>query len=236
MKPTKILTRDLRKYRQLKNDETISKCIRDKNYDGIENKKNCNIKELYRLLELLDITLEKLVNKCIDDELFFKVVVKDISIKSSRQGKLDETYVIKEMNLILEKIGINIRNNGDYTAIIKEGKILKTKDVKNFCKHDRLKSFDGVVFNKKNEIIGYLFAKITYGEGGHQDNVFKEANQLCEWVRNFYSDKSYIFCIVIDTDLLIDLNKLKNKFKKISNIIIGDHIEFQEFFINKKLI
>ena len=57
-----------------------------------------------------------------------------------------------------------------------------------------------------------------------------------KWVRNFYSDKSYIFCIVIDTDLLIDLNKLKNKFKKISNIFIGDHIEFQEFFINKKLI
>jgi hypothetical protein len=235
MKPTKILTRDLRKYRQLKNDETISKCIRDKNYNGIKNKKNCNTNQLYRLLELLDITLVQLVNKCIDDEYLLKSVVMNISILSSRQGKLDETYVIKEMNLNLEKIGINIRNNGNYTAI-KEGKILKTKDVKNFSKLDCLKSFDGLVFNKKNEIIGYLFGKITYGEGGHQDNVFKEAYELCEWVRNFYSDNKLIFFIMIDTDLLKKMNELKNKFEKISNIFIGDHIEFQEFFINKKLI
>lgn len=235
MKPTKILTRDLRKYRQLKNDETISKCIRDKNYDGIENKKNCNIKELYRLLEKLDITLEKLVNKCIDDELLLKSIVMNISILSSRQGKLDETYVIEIINST--KIGINIKENGNYTAIKKRGTILKTKDAKKISEFDRLKSFDGAIFNEKNEIIGYLFAKITYGEGGHQDNVFKEADELCEWVRNFYSDnKLYIFCIMIDTDLSVKFNKLKNKFKKISNIFIGDHIEFQEFFINKKLI
>ena len=41
---------------------------------------------------------------------------------------------------------------------------------------------------------------------------------------------------MIDTDLLKKMNELKNKFEKISNIFIGDHIEFQEFFINKKLI
>jgi hypothetical protein len=235
MKPVIIDTHDLRKDRQLKNDEKISKCIRDKNYNDIRNKNNCNVKKLDRLLKHLDMTLEQLVNKCIIDELFLKSIVMNISILASRQGSLDETYVIKEMNLILKKIGINILNNGDYTAI-KEGKILKTKDVKNFSRLDRLKSFDGVIFNKKNETIGYLFAKITYGEGGHQDNVFEEADQLCEWVRNFYSDNKLIFCIMIDTDLLKKLNELKNKFKKISNIFIGNHVEFQEFFINKKLI
>lgn len=235
MKPIRIPTSNLREHRQLKNDETISKCIRDKNYNGIENKKNCNINQLYKLLKRLGLTLEELVNKCIIDELFLKSVVMNISILSSRQGKLDETYVIEIINST--KIGINIKENGNYTAIKKKGIIVKTKDAKKISEFDRLKSFDGAIFNEKNEIIGYLFAKITYGEGGHQDNVFKEADELCEWVRNFYSDnKLYIFCIMIDTDLSVKLNKLKDKFKKISNTFIGNHVEFQEFFINKKLI
>jgi hypothetical protein len=156
MKPVIIDTHDLRKDRQLKNDEKISKCIRDKNYNDIRNKNNCNVKKLDRLLKHLDMTLEQLVNKCIIDELFLKSIVMNISILASRQGSLDETYVIKEMNLILKKIGINILNNGDYTAI-KEGKILKTKDVKNFSRLDRLKSFDGVIFNKKmKQLVIYL--------------------------------------------------------------------------------
>ena len=235
MKPVIIDTHDLRKDRQLYNYEKISKCIRDKNYNDIRNKKNCNVKELDRLLEDLGITLEHLVDKCIECEILFTSIVRNISIQSSRQGSLDETYLIEQMSLNLEKIGINIKQNGDYTAT-NQGKIIKTQDARKLSKTERLKSFDGTICNEKNEIKGWIFSKITYSKGGHQDNVFQEANNICEWVEKFYSDKIDIFYIIIDTDLLKDLNEIQNKFKNISNLFIGDHVKFQEYFINKKLI
>ena len=140
MKPVIIDTHDLRKDRQLYNYEKISKCIRDKNYNDIRNKKNCNVKELDRLLEDLGITLEHLVDKCIECEILFTSIVRNISIQSSRQGSLDETYLIEQMSLNLEKIGINIKQNGDYTAT-NQGKIIKTQDARKLSKTERLMPF-----------------------------------------------------------------------------------------------
>ena len=89
-----------------------------------------------------------------------------------------------------------------------------------------------MVFNKKNEIIGYLFAKITYGEGGHQDNVFKEALTLCEWVSK-YGNTLDLYIILIDTDLAVKYNNLIEKYEKNSNLLIGNHLKVQQYIIDK---
>ena len=68
-----------------------------------------------------------------------------------------------------------------------------------------LKSFDGKITGL---ISGWIFAKIVIGSGGHQDNVFEEANNLCEWIIKF-SDINDIYIILIDTDLKIKFDKLK---------------------------
>ena len=67
-----------------------------------------------------------------------------------------------------------------------------------------------------------MFAKIVYGNGGHQDNVFEEANNLCEWIIKFHKN----------TDLLIKFNKLKENYKEINNIIISNHFDFQNYIIS----
>ena len=56
----------------------------------------CNIKELSRLLEDLDIDEERLINKCTDDLLFAKVVARQISKMASRQGTKDEALILQK--------------------------------------------------------------------------------------------------------------------------------------------
>ena len=56
----------------------------------------CNIKELHRLLEDLDIDEERLINKCADDLLFAKVVARQISKMASRQRTKDETIILQK--------------------------------------------------------------------------------------------------------------------------------------------
>jgi vacuolar-type H+-ATPase subunit F/Vma7 len=76
-----------------------------------------------------------------------------------------------------------------------------------------------------------IFAKIVIGSGGHQDNVFEEASTLCEWIIKF-SDKNDIYIILIDTDLLHKFDRLKENYSNIDNLIIGNHIEIQQYFID----
>ena len=80
-------------------------------------------------------------------------------------------------------------------------------------------------------MVGF-FAKIVIGNCGHQDNVFEEAYILCEWVIK-YSILSDIYIILIDTDLINKFNELKKRFNLIENLIIGNHIEVQQYFIDK---
>jgi hypothetical protein len=77
-----------------------------------------------------------------------------------------------------------------------------------------------------------MFAKIVYGNGGHQDNVFDEANNLCEWIVKFHKNTDLLFVLIIDTNLLIKFNKLKDNYKEITNIIISNHFDFQNYIIS----
>jgi hypothetical protein len=62
-------------------------------------------------------------------------------------------------------------------------------------------------------INGWIFAKVVIGKGGHQDNVYEETNNLCEWILQYNKIHNKgideIFIILIDTDLIEKLNELK---------------------------
>jgi hypothetical protein len=69
---------------------------------------------------------------------------------------------------------------------------------------------------------------------GHQDNVFHELEtfgEICEK----YGNKDELYVILIDTDLMNRLENLKNKFAESENILVVNHVEFQEYIINKNL-
>ena len=76
----------------------------------------------------------------------------------------------------------------------KDGCILTNNQYKKsgLKKNDCLKSFDAKLSGK---VKGWVFAKVAYGKGGHQDNVFAEAHEFGEWVEKHGSpDKLYIYC------------------------------------------
>ena len=78
-----------------------------------------------------------------------------------------------------------------------------------------------------------MFAKVAFGEGGHQDNVFSEAHEIVEWADKYGKDDQLYF-ILIDTDLNAKFAELKAKPSKV-NTIVCDHLKFQRCLINLSL-
>ena len=98
---------------------------------------------------------------------------------------------------------------------------------------DCLKSFDGQITGK---LTGYISSKISFGEdyggGGHQDNVFEEQHKFSEWWIKYRTDSTDILVLLIETDLTTKFARLKEKYADINNIMVFNHIEFQQYIID----
>ena len=179
MAAVQIDCKNLRVIRQKENIYIMLQLLRTKNILLVKH--YCNIKELHRLLEDLDINEEELINKCADDLLFAKVVARQISKMASRQGTKKEAFILQKCNETTGKVGVYIENLST-TAFrpTKDGRILTNKEYKNsgLKKNDCLKSFDAKL---SGLVKGWVFAKVAFGEGGHQDNVFSEAHEFVDW-------------------------------------------------------
>ena len=81
--PIEIDCKNLREQRQEINNKILLNFINQNNLKEIVN--NSNKKELDRILIDLNITLDKLLEKC-KDVHFAKLLVRNISINASRQG------------------------------------------------------------------------------------------------------------------------------------------------------
>ena len=197
--------------------------------------KNINKKELTRVLDELNFTIDKLFDECQHNHTLAIVLSGRISINASRQGFKDEETQLKTINITSIKCGISIEilNKTDFRPT-KSGIIISNSQFieQGFQKNDCLKSFDAKISGKIN---GWIFAKVVVGNGGHQDNVFEESYTFCDWVINF-GNKSDIFIVVCDTDLILKFNNFKEKYMNVDNIIIGDHITIQQYFIDKYYI
>lgn len=142
--------------------------------------KNINIKEFERILDELNINKTELLDKCKYDDITAKILSGRIAINASRQGSKDENMQLTTCNITTSKFGIKIEKLST-TALrpTKIGKIFENYEIKNkkIQTNDCLKSFDGKISGKIN---GFIMAKVVYGEGGHQDNVFEEVHTFCE--------------------------------------------------------
>ena len=99
----------------------------------------------------------------------------------------------------------------------------------NITKDNCLKSFDGKITGKIN---GYISAKVAYGTGGHQDNVFEELDNMADCWAKYKNEDDNILVFLIDTDLENKFNCLKTKYENYDNIKFFNHYSFQEFIIN----
>ncbi len=239
-KRAEIITIDflkLRENRQFENNRHVYESIL--HHDMKEFEKHTNKKEVDKILTELDISLETLLQECIQHKILNHILSGRISKNSTRQGSLDEKIQLETCNHTSQKYGIIIEKLSvdKYRGTI-DGEILEKSD--KFDK--RLKSFDGIVYGKMK---GWIFAKVVFGSGGHQDNVFKEAEVLIDWYTKRKNDVSAnlllpfggakeddeTLIILIDGDNHHKVKKLKEKYKEQNQILIVNHIEFQEHII-----
>ena len=235
-KPIPVIVdfRNARDSRQNVNELLAKQSIQDRNI-----RKHINIKAWERVKERLNIPDQEIFENCEAYANIATLIAMLVSINSSRQGTRDEELQISTCNMTSEKCGVNITqlNTTDFRAT-KNGDIITNKQFKDdfklnkISKNDCLKSFDAKISGKVN---GWLFAKVVIGSGGHQDNVFEEAHTSCEWWVK-YGRKDELFVVLCDTDLEAKFVELKEKYKNTDNIIIGNHITIQQYFIDNYFV
>ena len=231
MEVQKVDCKNLRVVRQKENNDIMLRLLQSGDITLVKH--HCNIKELSRLLEDLQIDEEQLLQKCANDVLFAKVVSRQISKMASRQGTKDEAFILQKCNETVSQFGIYVENLSTVAyRPTKDGRILTNNQYKKsgLKKNDCLKSFDAKI---SGLVKGWVFAKVAFGEGGHQDNVFAEAHDFVEWA-NKYAKDDQLYVVLVDTDLNHKFKELKQKPTK-PNTIVCNHVEFQRFIIDLSL-
>lgn len=228
--PINIDLKNNRVKRQKENDDMVFYALKNNNLKTLYNHINHN--EYIRTLADIEFTESDILLECKKSDLVARLLSRNISKNASRQGSKDETEQLKICNITAEKCGLNIKNLTS-TAIrpTKDGVIITNDEMKKqrIKKDNCLKSFDGQITGKIN---GYISAKVAYGSGGHQDNVFEEMDTMAEWWTKYKSETEEILIILIDTDLINKFTRIKEKYKSINNVMVFNHIEFQEYMIN----
>lgn len=203
--------------RQIKNNKKVYHMLKNKKID----KKHINFKEYQRTLLDLGINENQFLKES-ENDVFAKLASRHLSIKASRQGAFDEKCLLNNINKVIKNYGTEIKilpNNKFFPS--KQGKIEDKK-----LRYSTLKSFDARIIGK---IKGWIFIKFVYGNGGHQDNVFNELNEYCEWCVKFGKEELYIG--LIETNLIDEFDRLKKKYQYTKNILLCDHRELQKFII-----
>ena len=234
MSLNKIITLPLKKLRasnQLENNKLVFDAIMKDDKKMFKN--NINHKELARtLVDLKNISCEKLLRECRENFNLCTLLSRLISKNASRQGSKVEKLQLTTCNTFSKHYGITIEKlSAKAYRPTKGGIIVDQQCMKDQCiqKHECLKSFDGKISGKIN---GWIFAKAVYASGGHQDNVFEEADVFCKWVSTFKPDSKELFVVLIDTDLTEKFTMLKEKYCN-DNLFIGGHVSFQQFICDK---
>lgn len=222
---TYIDCKNLRTSRQKENNELMFRALISG--DELLVKHLCNNNELSRVLEELSFcscTLQQLLYKCKVDHIYSKTLAGRISKNASRQSTKDEAYILDKCNETLSRVGIQVENlNVKAFRPTRDGRILSNIQFRKsgLKKSDCLKSFDARITGNVN---GWVFAKVAYGSGGHQDNVFAEAHEFGEWVRE-HGNPNELFVILIDTDLTSQFKELREKFW--GRVLVVNHFDFQ---------
>ena len=221
---------NLRQQRQIENIQAVFMSI-EKN-DLSSFKSVINGKELERTLTEENLSLLDFWSQlCALPHLGKKGWSRNLSIDSSRQGSKDEHEQLKVVNRFSEQYGVKITqlNKNDFRPTDEGDIVSKTEYQARYGKQKNYshKSFDGRIEGK---ISGFISAKVVYGDGGHQDNVFKEMDTTAEWWVK-YNREDYLV-LLIDTNRMKQFQEIKNKYNVNKNIIVVNHVELQEHIAN----
>lgn len=228
----KPIRKDFKNERKIRQEENYTKV-----YDSLKtnNKKtfykNINRLAFQRVLHTLQLTDEEFFKEVMENEYFCRMASMHLSKNASRQCSKDEVEQLKICNFISKHYGIFIQRPETVIRLTKDGQILYKNTMKenNIQKDCCLKSFDGSILGKCQ---GFISCKTSYGSGGHQDNVFEEQHKFAEIWFQYKKDDDAILVLLIDTDLETQLTRLKEKYNHVKNIMVFDHVEFQQYLID----
>lgn len=230
IKPIDIDIMSIRANRQNENNALANVSII--NMDLTKNINNEEYKRVLQEIQRVNITEDELLDECRNNILTTTLLAGRISINASRQGSKDEQQQLDVCSKTFSKCGIVLHNLSSTTfRPTKNGEIVdnntcKKRDIR---KEDCLKSFDAKLSGK---VKGWVFAKFVIGSGGHQDNVFEEAHTFCDWVVK-YGNETELYIILLDTNLIEKVKDLIVRYEGRPNLLIGNHIEVQQFIIDK---
>lgn len=229
--PTTLNFKNMRRLRQRRNVQTVYNSI--KNNDMVSFHNNINSKELSRTIEDIELNLEQLISHVNTSGHISRLLLsRTLAKKASRQGSKDENEQLDICNSISQQCGISITNLSS-TALrpTKDGEIVTKKEMedKSIPKDCCLKSFDGEITGNIN---GYIAAKVAFGSGGHQDNVFEEMDTMADWWKTYKNESPDVLVILIDTDLTSKFDRLKEKYVHSPNIMVYNHVDFQKYLID----
>ena len=217
-----------RMIRQIDNYKTAEDAI-------IKNKCSKDNSNDEALKRVLSYTGYQSIEEILKDEKNYKnIIMKLISINiaknASRQGCKDESFQLKNINT-LQEYNIEIKKDGKLRPI-KGGGISEVSRKKQL---GELKTIDFVIYNN-DKIIGYITAKVTVDQGGHQANVSDELESFMEWARiqqkndNNVNERK-IYVILFDSSNVSDtINMIKKKFND-DNSLITDSDNFHNDFL-----
>jgi len=228
--PINVDFKETRLLRQKNNNMAVLNSM--KSNDISHFRKNIKIKELTRTLSELGVEFEVFWEKCKNDDMFAIGLAGRLAINASRQGSKDETEQLRTCNFTTQACGVNIVNLPPTgTRPTKDGKLVSKKEMKaqNITKDYCLKSFDGEI---SGEMTGFIAAKVAFGNGGHQDNVFEEMDTVAEWWKRFKKNSSDYLIILIDTDQYDKFKCIRDKYDTCENIKVFNHVQFQEYVIS----
>lgn len=223
--------KNCREKRQSENIDIVYQSIRDN--DNKKFHQNINKKQLIRHLNKLQWSFDKYwdnLREDLDEGGRAWFAAQNLAINASRQGSKDEKIQIDTCSKLAKKFDIDIKklNISDSIPTI-NGQILSRKEIKTKKIKHNLKSFDGEIRGKMK---GFISSKISFGNGGHQDNVFAEQNRYGDWWILNINDKNNKLVLLIDTDKKNQITILKEKFNNVNNILVCNHIEFQQYIID----
>jgi len=220
-----------RRRRQTENINGVYNGLTEGKFDKIF----INNTELDRTLkdykETFNMSKIEVLNKCKKDLPFARMMARNVSKNGSRQGSLDEKLQIITCDKTTQSCGIKFNN---LPAAGKKS-VRPSKDsgecLINAKKNTQtnLKSFDARITGK---VEGYACNKVTAGGGGHQDNVDDELVELCKWVKKYHTADGKLWIIIWDTDLTTKFNTLKKDNLDVPNLLIVNHVEFQQYIID----
>ena len=230
-KPTPI-RKDFKKERKMRQEENYIKV-----YNSLKtnNKKifykNINKLAFQRVLERLQLTDEEFFKEVMENEYFCRMSSMHLSKNASRQCSKDEVEQLKICNLTSKNYDIFIQRPESEIRLTKDGQILSKNTIKEkkIEKDCCLKSFDGCILGKFK---GFISCKTSFGSGGHQDNVFEEQHKFAEVWAEYRKNDNDILVLLIDTDLNLQFTRLKEKYNHVKNIMVFDHVEFQQYLID----